>query len=157
MPSLSFVRRLLSRQSAAGKPRRLRTSVAPPSRWADSDLSFWSAIWQWIWTGQVELCSPPAATPVLQMARDDFCAVLADLHGDSVADLRERARFAQSLRELWHLRAELYSLISYHLDQASAEERLARVNRHFPAQAKTMSPPPTTPPSKDRHARKSQP
>jgi hypothetical protein len=160
MPSLRFVRRLLSRQSPSGKPKRLRMTVEPPSRWADSDTPFWSVLWQWIWTGQVELSSPPVAPPVLQQAREDFCAALSDLHGDAVADLRERVRFAQSLRELWHLRAELFSLISYHLNQASAQERLARVNRHFPAQAKPVGTSPTTtttPPSKDRHARKTQP
>lgn len=71
----------------------------------------------------------------LEHARRDFCAAMRDLHGDAVQDLRLRAGYSPSLRELWHLRSALYQLIAFHLDQAEADRRLARVNRHFPTRA----------------------
>lgn len=79
----------------------------------------------------------PSSRPAspLERARRDFCAAMRDLHGDAVQDLRLRAGYSPSLRELWHLRSELYQLIAFHLDQAEADRRLAQVNRHFPARA----------------------
>ncbi|MCO5978001.1 hypothetical protein [Ideonella oryzae] len=72
---------------------------------------------------------------LLERARRDFCAAMRDLHGDAIQDLRLRAGYTVSLRELWHLRTELYQLIAFHLDQAEADRRLVPVNRHFPARA----------------------
>lgn len=108
-----------------------RIEVAPPSPAAQAE-SAWVSLWHWLRQGADD------AGPVnrLQRARRDFNHALQDLHGDAVRDLRVRATHAGSLRELWHLRAELYQLIAFHLNQAEAERRLERVNRHFPARAK---------------------
>ena len=38
-------------------------------------------------------------------------------------------------RELWHLRADVYRLVAVHHNQAEAEARLNRLNRHFPTRA----------------------
>jgi hypothetical protein len=50
-------------------------------------------------------------------------------------DLVRRAQHARSLRELWHLRSELYTLIARGSSQHEADARLARVNQHFPTRA----------------------
>ena len=51
------------------------------------------------------------------------------------ADLRLRIGRAQSLRELWHLRIDVFTFVSLHLDQAEADDRLAWINRHFPTRS----------------------
>ena len=42
---------------------------------------------------------------------------------------------AKSMRELWHLRAEVFALVSLELSQLEADRRLAALNRHFPTRA----------------------
>jgi hypothetical protein len=58
-------------------------------------------------------------------------------------DLLRRAQHARSLRELWHLRSELYTLIARGTSQVEADARLARVNQHFPTRAHRTSTPVT--------------
>lgn len=88
-----------------------------------------------IWQALRQRLSPGASLSPLERARRDFCTSMHDLHGDEVQDLRLRAGYTGSLRELWHLRTELYQLIAFHLDQAEADRRLVSVNRHFPTRA----------------------
>lgn len=71
----------------------------------------------------------------LNIARNDLGDLLADLHADRKRDLQWRIRQAMTLRELWHLRAEVFSLISMERDQSEAGKRLASVNHHFPVRA----------------------
>jgi hypothetical protein len=58
---------------------------------------------------------------------------MADLDSAQANGLRQRVNTARSLRELWHLRTELYGLVARDISQGQAEQRLALVNRHFPA------------------------
>ena len=46
-----------------------------------------------------------------------------------------RHDLAHSLRDLWHLRAELYHVLALNHDQREAEQRLTQLNRHFPTRA----------------------
>jgi hypothetical protein len=55
-------------------------------------------------------------------------------------DLLLRAQHARSLRELWHLRSELYTLIARRASQHEADARLSRVNQHFPSRAQRTGP-----------------
>ena len=41
----------------------------------------------------------------------------------------------QFLRELWHLRSELFRQVALQHSQFEAEQRLSRLNRHFPTRA----------------------
>lgn len=100
---------------------------APPHAPEDEAEPIWQALRQRL--------SVPAVAGTLERARRDFCGSMRDLHGDAIQDLRLRAGHSTSLRELWHLRTELYQLIAFHLDQAEADRRLVQVNRHFPARA----------------------
>jgi len=61
------------------------------------------------------------------------------------SDLLLRAPHARSLRELWHLRSELYTLIARRVSQGEADVRLARVNQHFPTRAQRAGTPSTEP------------
>ena len=74
-------------------------------------------------------------SPTLVEARREFIAMLADLDGGETLMLRARIQRAQSLRALWHLRAELFSLVAVRRNQSEAEDRLAWLNRYFPTRS----------------------
>lgn len=76
-----------------------------------------------------------SASPTVVEARSEFLIMLADLRGGETLRLRERVGRALSLRELWHLRADVFSLVAVQHDQAEAEERLAWLNRYFPTRS----------------------
>ena len=72
---------------------------------------------------------------VLSAAREDFFAAVADLTLPAASALLDRIEFAKSMRELWHLRAEVFALVSLERDQLEADRRLATLNRHFPTRS----------------------
>lgn len=106
-----------------------RTSVSPPAAvWGQAE-PVWKTLWGWLRTSDA-----PAERRlhILDQARRDFADALADIPAADACDLRRRGQYARSLRELWHLRAELYSVVARHRSQAEADRRLRLVNRHFP-------------------------
>jgi hypothetical protein len=76
-----------------------------------------------------------AVSPNVLNARGEFLAMLVDLQGGDILQLRERIRRAHSLRELWHLRTDVFRVVAVQRDQAEAEERLAWLNRYFPTRS----------------------
>jgi hypothetical protein len=70
--------------------------------------------------------------PTVLDARAEFLAMLADLHGADTLHLRERIQRACSLRELWHLRADVFRVVAVQHNQAVAEDRLLWLARFFP-------------------------
>jgi len=76
-----------------------------------------------------------AAAERLVQARRELAEALQDLRGDGRSDLLSRIRQAQTMHELWHLRPEVFKLVSLELDQNEAVRRLAVMNRHFPVRA----------------------
>jgi hypothetical protein len=109
--------------------------VCPPCGWQRALPAWRLALKAW-WH---ELLGRPASNTRSQMllseARLDFADALADLYTPQAEDLHERIRNARSLRELWHLRSELFSLVSVHRGQHDAQARLNALNRHFPIRA----------------------
>ena len=88
----------------------------------------------------------PALRTPLERARSEFVAAMAGLievDHNGPAQARPARR---SLRELWHLRSELYTLIARRVGQPEADARLARVNQHFPTRAQRTSTPVRRPP-----------
>lgn len=65
----------------------------------------------------------------------DFIAALADVESQEADTMRSRIGATHSLRELWHLRAEIYRLVGIAHRQSEAETRVALLNRHFPTRA----------------------
>jgi len=128
--STALLHRLLHRKPAA--PTTLRMNVCPPDVCPTSD-SLWSATLRWLVGGNVE--SAPALRTPLEKARSEFVAAMAGLGEVDHNALLKRAQHARSLRELWHLRSELYTLIARRISQFEADARLARVNQHFPTRA----------------------
>lgn len=141
----------------------LRLEVRPPSLFGDDDhpssrqgLRSWlpslSGMRDWLNTGwQSSTLSPTAlhgrdALPVAA-ARQSFLEALGDIDGRAARDLCSRAGRARSLRELWHLRNELFTLVAVQHCESIAHARLAALNRWFPVRE----------PAPVRHLRPGQP
>ena len=71
----------------------------------------------------------------LAAVRSEFLQSLADVRTQQVGFLRGRITLAASLRDLWHLRPEIFSLLALHFSQTEAQRRLDRLNRHFPTRS----------------------
>ena len=117
-------------------PTTLRMSVCPPDVCPPRD-SLWSATLRWLVGNDVQ--AVPALRTPLERARGEFVAAMEGMLALDTGDLLRRAQHARSLRELWHLRSELYTTIARRASQAEADARLARVNQHFPTRAQRTS------------------
>jgi hypothetical protein len=109
-----------------------RLKVSPPSlRLAPEGL--WPRLMLWLMAP-----SPNAVTQPLNRipaVRTDFTATLADVGSEDADALRWRISQARSLRELWHLRADVFRVVGVAHNQSEAEQRVALLSRHFPARA----------------------
>jgi hypothetical protein len=128
--STALLHRLLQRKPPA--PTTLRMNVCPPDIYP-ARASLWSATLRWL-VGNDAGVAPALRTP-LERARTEFLAAMAGVIDVDTNDLLNRAQHARSLRELWHLRSELYTMIARRVSQKEADVRLARVNQHFPSRA----------------------
>ncbi len=114
-----------------------RTQVAPPDLFArsPSTLGQWLRQgWTWLWDLE-ELPQRPAPTTGLTKARNEFHSAIWDLQSNKANQLREHISQARSLRELWHLRADLFKLVAMHRGQAEAQCRLDVLDHHFPVRS----------------------
>ena len=128
------------------KPRlkargKVRIGAGPPELhpWLDSDSglsnlpdSSWLDSSAYLVQQETRRALRPRRITPLIAVRNEFLSSLQDLPSDTCIGLEGRIRASRSLRELWHLRAELFKLVAVHRDQRSAQERLALLNRHFP-------------------------
>lgn len=118
-------------------PRPARLEICPPARSSRvaTRRSWWLRLQAWLHGGWPDP-APAAGTPAgLDGARHDFLAATADLHGDAADELIARIHAARTLRELWHLRTDMFSLVSLQHRQFEADRRLAELNRHFPTRS----------------------
>ena len=83
---------------------------------------------------RLESEEPSGCDDPLTIARRDFIETLADIRTQQAGDLLGRIRLARSLRELWFLRPEVFSLVAHHRDQSEANHRMAVLGAHFPPQ-----------------------
>jgi hypothetical protein len=109
-----------------------RTEVCPPSL-RQAPRSAWNRLWFWL-LAPGPLQSSPALNR-LPPVRQDFLDSIDDVPSEAAQVLCQRIGQARTLRELWHLRAELYRVVALHHSQHEAERRLAELNRHFPTRA----------------------
>jgi hypothetical protein len=120
-----------SRSSAEG-PSSQRLEVRPPSL-RQAPESWLGRFWFWLAAPEPQQASGPVSR--LPAVRKDFRAALLDLPADRAADLMRRIELTRSLRELWHLRADVYRVVAIAHSQTVAEARLAALNCHFPTRA----------------------
>jgi hypothetical protein len=109
-----------------------RLEVRPPSlRHAPS--SAWQRLMFWLLAPAPQDSSPPLNR--LPGVQADFQRAIDDIDPDVAYLLSVRIMHAHSLRDLWHMRLDLYNLISLQHSEAEAAARLARLNQHFPTRA----------------------
>jgi hypothetical protein len=121
-----------NRRSTLGDPSSLRMEVCPPSLRQAPD-SGWRRMMFWLMApSPLDAAPPPNRLPAV---RTDFMAALADIDCEDADTLRSRIRSTHTLRELWHLRAEIYRVVGVAHRQSEAETRVALLNCHFPTRA----------------------
>lgn len=120
------------RRSSLPAPSSLRVEVCPPSL-RQAPVLTWRRLTFWLLAPAPHDAAPPLNR--LPAVRLDFGACLADVQNNDAEALRQRIALARSLRELWHLRTELYRVVALQHSQSEAEQRLAALNRHFPTRA----------------------
>lgn len=109
------------------------TEVAPPSRFAQPKPSlkrWFSQCWRWIWDLDE---APPMLQPIneVRQIRAEFHATLLEIQSPQAYQVKHQIEAARSLRELWHLRADVFKVIADHSGEMEAQTRLNRLNRHF--------------------------
>ena len=120
------------RSSTLSAPSAFRVEVRPPSL-RHAPESVWQRVMFWLLAPAPQDAAPPLNR--LPLVRAEFLATLADVETGEVDALRDRITSANSLRDLWHLRSEVFSTLGVALSQRQAEERLSKLNRHFPTRA----------------------
>jgi hypothetical protein len=110
-----------------------RLTVSPPSlRFAPE--SAWQRALLWLMAPSPQAAAQPLMNRI-PAVRTDFMATLSDICTDDADALRFRIGQARSLRELWHLRADVFRVVGVAYSQTEAEHRVALLSRHFPARA----------------------
>ncbi len=94
---------------------------------------WWQRLMFWLLAPAPQECAPPPNR--LGEVKREFGASLADCDSLAAEQLRWRVGEARSLRDLWHLRSDVYNAISVAHSQAEAEARLVLINAHFPSRA----------------------
>ena len=131
MRPLPFLTRWGRRSTLMGASGLRVESVPPSLRCAPA--SGWQRVMFWLMAPTPQSAAPPLNR--LPNVRTDFMAALADIGTDDAQRVRQRVHEARSLRELWHVRAELFSVVGLAHSQTEAEQRLILLNRHFPTRA----------------------
>ena len=127
-------------RSTLSTPSAVRVAVRPPSlRHAPASLG--QRLLFWLLAPAPQEAAPPINR--LPGVKVDFLACLNDVANVPTSNLRTSIEAACSLRELWHLRAEVYNCVGRAHSEFEAERRLQRLNRHFPTRAPRPGAPPT--------------
>lgn len=114
-----------------------RAELAPPSMFSRS-RPLWrtwvNQFWCWLWDMD-ELPRSAAPTSGLGKLKSEFTSALWDLQSLQANLVRDQIEQARSLRELWHLRAQVFKAISTHRGQMEAQLRLDGLDAHFPVRS----------------------
>ncbi len=122
---------------AATEPGTRRPEVPPPSRFARSTPMGWAwarQFWQWLWDLDEAQPQPHKSGhgSALTNIQSEFVGALWDLQSLRANHVRDQIESARSLRELWHLRADVFKVIAVHRGQMEAQQRLDALDNHFP-------------------------
>ncbi|MEO8806799.1 MAG: hypothetical protein ABI433_12005 [Burkholderiaceae bacterium] len=77
----------------------------------------------------------PRSDTRLAGVRCEFINALDDIPGHAADDAIAQIYAAASMHDLWHLRLDVFNLVSCHHNQAEADHRLSQLNRHFPTRS----------------------
>lgn len=117
-----------------------RTEVAPPTlffRAQPAWRTWMGRFWSWLW----EVDDAPVHAPMagLRKVKTEFCSALWDLQSMRANQVRDMIERARSLRELWHLRADVFRVIAVHRGQMEAQQRLDGLDSHFPVRSSSRT------------------
>jgi hypothetical protein len=131
-----------SLSAALGRSSQAPLDVCPPLRAETTAPKPRGVLLKWLTSASEQpdnalpLVADPQGRPIgsaaLEGARQDFVEVLEDIRTQEAGNLLQRVARARSMRELWFLRAETFSLVAHHRDQSTAHSRLALLDNHFP-------------------------
>ena len=125
----------LSPDSGASDFRRQET--APPALFRRSQPAWkqWvSGAWRWLWDMDEPELEAVSVTP-LNRVRAEFRNAMWDLQSSRADAVRLEIEKARSLRELWHLRADVFKVVSVHRGQNEAQLRIDHLDDHFPVRS----------------------
>jgi hypothetical protein len=117
-----------------------RAAESCPPSMLEAHRAWSSRLGRWL-GASVWLIASPEPRPMLGhrrrsaalgAARLDFAEALYDVRTSASAELLDRIATTRSLRELWHLRDEVFGHVSRRHGQAEAQARLATLDGHFP-------------------------
>jgi hypothetical protein len=130
----SLFHRLWATRATEAPPAAGHVLVCPPATPRFGVLAWWARALREAAAGRApgEWVGASANEPALPATQREFTEALAGLAAGDAAAMRERIRRARSMRELWHLRVDVFSLVALHRSQAEADDRLAWLNRRFP-------------------------
>jgi hypothetical protein len=107
-------------------------ALPPRARWSKRLLDWLGQGWDAANdAAQADTHAARRRLAALEPVRADFMACLGDVDTRQTAELTRRIGRARSLHELWHLRTEVFVLVSRQTDETEATTRLSRLNRHF--------------------------
>ncbi len=119
-------------RSTLGPGNSTHLGVQPPSL-RQAPESTWQRLLFWLLApAPADVAPPMNRVPAIRV---EFMRSVADVDSDEADSLRNRIALARSLRELWHLRTEVFRVVGLAHSQREAEGRLALLNRHFPTRA----------------------
>jgi hypothetical protein len=121
-----------ARRDTADAAAPLRIEVCPPRPFGE-ETPLVKRLWRSM--AGTRLPEELRAFERLKAVREEFSAALDDIDTRPAHDLQQRLLHCRSMRELWHLRSEIFDLVARHLSQAEAQSRLAALNRHFPTRS----------------------
>lgn len=107
-----------------------RLAVSPPPL-RHAPASRWSRLVFWLLAPAPQDAAPPLDS--LPTVKFEFGRAIADIRHERSGLVALRIARARSLRELWHVRLDVYNLVAVHHSEFEAERRLGELNRHFPA------------------------
>lgn len=90
--------------------------------------------WRWLWDLDEPELHDLQPSP-LNRVRGEFRNALWDLQSSRADQVREHIELARSLRELWHLRADVFKAIAVHRGQIEAQLRIDHLDDHFPVRS----------------------
>lgn len=109
-----------------------RTAICPPAVFEDTEPQ--GLQWLRRLAGRAEAAE---TDPIerLRTVRAEFAETLDDVPTQHASFLQHRVRCARSMRELWHMRSEIFHLVAVQYSQDEAERRMAALNRFFPTRS----------------------
>lgn len=114
-----------------------RAEVQPPTLFSRARPAWKRWIigaWEWLWDLDD---AEDIAQPLQGLAgvKNEFNTALWDLQSIRANQVRDMVAQARSLRELWHLRADVFRVVALHRGQTEAELRMEALDSHFPVRS----------------------